>query len=105
MWQRYLDMAYFLQLPQCIFNKRKIITMVDLKNTYVRVTKVIDDKYIEFDFAIEHQELFVELVLPPAMFKVFCEKNNVTILEGEREPDKQFEEYEHRMSDVRNTSL
>ena len=44
---------------------------------YVRVQSEPDAKFVEFDFAIGHPELFVELVLPRNAFELFCTHNNV----------------------------
>ena len=44
---------------------------------YVRVKRVVQDKFIEFYFAINDPELFVELILPCDAFKTFCQVNNV----------------------------
>ncbi|MNG76575.1 Phenol hydroxylase subunit [compost metagenome] len=44
---------------------------------FVRVRSEPDATFVEFDFAIGHPDLFVELVLPRAAFTVFCERNRV----------------------------
>lgn len=51
----------------------------DLKR-YVRIRRVVDDKFIEFDFAIGDPSLYVELVLPKAAFEAFCRHNDVQML-------------------------
>lgn len=51
---------------------------------YVRVRRVVEDLYIEFDFAIGDPSLYVELVLPPAAFKTFCEHNDVVMMTDEQ---------------------
>ena len=51
---------------------------------YVRIRKVIDDKFVEFDFAIGDPSLYVELVLPTAAFNQFCKHNNVTLMTEEQ---------------------
>lgn len=51
----------------------------DLKR-YVRLRRVVDDKFIEFDFAIGDPSLYVELVLPKAAFDAFCRHNNVQMM-------------------------
>ena len=55
----------------------------DLKR-YVRVRQVIDDKFIEFDFAIGDPSLYVELVLPRQAFDEFCKHNKVTLMTAEQ---------------------
>lgn len=50
---------------------------------YVRVRSEPDDKFVEFDFAIGHPELFVELVLPRDAFAIFCRHNNVVHMNSE----------------------
>jgi len=47
---------------------------------YVRIRQVIDDKFIEFDFAIGDPSLYVELVLPKAAFDAFCQHNQVEMM-------------------------
>ena len=51
---------------------------------YVRVRDVIDDRFIEFDFAIGEPSLYVELVLPKDAFEAFCRHNNVTMMTDEQ---------------------
>ncbi|VVO94060.1 phenol hydroxylase subunit [Pseudomonas silesiensis] len=50
---------------------------------YVRVRSEPDDAFVEFDFAIGHPELFVELVLPHQAFKQFCESNHVQHMDAQ----------------------
>ncbi len=51
---------------------------------YVRVRDVIDDRFVEFDFAIGEPSLYVELVLPKDAFAAFCRHNNVTMMSDEQ---------------------
>lgn len=48
---------------------------------YVRVRSQPQDKFVEFDFAIGHPELFVELILPKAAFEQFCTHNRVQFMD------------------------
>ncbi|WP_144778572.1 phenol hydroxylase subunit [Marinobacter maritimus] len=50
---------------------------------YIRVRSAPDDRFVEFDFAIGHPELFVELVLPWEAFRIFCEHNNVVHMDSD----------------------
>ena len=59
------------------------VPFTDLKR-YVRVRQVVDDKFIEFDFAIGDPSLYVELVLPRAAFEVFCKHNRVEMMTDEQ---------------------
>lgn len=52
---------------------------------YVRVTKVLHDKYVEFEFAIGDPTINVELVLPFEHFRKFCADNNTQHLTAEQE--------------------
>ena len=52
----------------------------DTFKRYVRIRQVIDDKFVEFDFAIGDPSLYVELVLPKAAFDDFCLHNKVTMM-------------------------
>jgi phenol hydroxylase P0 protein len=51
---------------------------------YVRIRDVIDDKFVEFDFAIGDPSLYVELVLPRAAFDAFCQHNKVEMMTEEQ---------------------
>lgn len=51
---------------------------------YVRIRDVIDDKFVEFDFAIGDPSLYVELVLPRAAFDAFCQHNQVEMMTEEQ---------------------
>ncbi|WP_218140066.1 phenol hydroxylase subunit [Solimonas aquatica] len=57
-------------------------TAVDVARKFVRVTGRRPDGYVEFQFSIHHQELFVELILPAAAFEDFCRRNDVTLLQA-----------------------
>lgn len=48
---------------------------------FVRVRSAPEDTFVEFDFAIEHPDLFVELVLPKKAFELFCKHNNVIYMD------------------------
>lgn len=48
---------------------------------FVRVRSAPEDTFVEFDFAIEHPDLFVELVLPKKAFELFCKHNNVVFMD------------------------
>ncbi len=51
---------------------------------YIRVRNNLDDRFVEFDFAIGDPHLFVELIMPPAAFKAFCEANDVVEMTREQ---------------------
>tara|TARA_R110000787_G_scaffold103239_2_gene209713 strand:- start:54 stop:317 length:264 start_codon:yes stop_codon:yes gene_type:complete len=55
-------------------------TQFDQMTRYVRVRNCIDDRFVEFDFAIGDASLYVELVLPCTAFEAFCKHNNVVIM-------------------------
>ena len=79
--------------------------MVNLKNKYVRVTGIRDDKFIEFDFSIDDPEIFVELVLPTDMFQTFCTNNNVKILDAENDTQAEYDRMLWRIGDVKKNIL
>lgn len=49
---------------------------------YVRVRSAAHAHFVEFDFAIGHPELFVELVMPPKAFERFCRDNRVEYMDA-----------------------
>lgn len=51
---------------------------------YVRIRNLIDDLFVEFDFAIGDPSLYVELVLPKAAFDAFCVHNDVLMMTEEQ---------------------
>jgi len=51
---------------------------------YVRIRRVIEDKFIEFDFAIGDPSIYVELALPQAAFDAFCLSNKVEMMTEEQ---------------------
>ena len=67
---------------------------------YVRVRDVIDDRFVEFDFAIGEPSLYVELVLPKAAFEAAGYEVPATWVDadmekwryGETGPDKNSED-------------
>ncbi len=76
--------------------------MVNLKNKYVRVTGIRDDKFIEFDFSIDYPEIFVELVLPTDMFQTFCTNNNVKFLQAEADSQAEYDRMQWRVGNARD---
>lgn len=44
---------------------------------WIRVRSEPNARFVEFDFAIGHPDLFVELALPKAAFEEFCKHNRV----------------------------
>lgn len=51
---------------------------------YVRVRQVVNERFVEFDFAIGDPSLYVELVLPRAAFDAFCRHNQVVMMSEEQ---------------------
>lgn len=51
---------------------------------YVRVRRVVDDRFIEFDFAIGDPSLYVEMILPKQAFAAFCQLNKVVMMTEEQ---------------------
>jgi len=59
-------------------------TVLQHFSRYVRVRRVVDEKFIEFDFAIGDPSLYVELILPKPAFDAFCEHNSVVMMTDEQ---------------------
>lgn len=58
---------------------------VDLTRKYVRIVERRADGFIEFQFSIGYAEYYVELILSPEDFELFCKENQVEFLpEGEQ---------------------
>ncbi|GAB2182458.1 hypothetical protein DLREEDagrD3_26810 [Denitratisoma sp. agr-D3] len=55
--------------------------MFDTRKKFVRVTKLREDGFIEFDFAIGEVEVYVEMILPARAFDDFCALNKVSFLD------------------------
>lgn len=51
---------------------------------YVRVRSKPNARFVEFDFAIGEPSLFVELIMPPAVFEEFCFNNAVVHMSNEQ---------------------
>lgn len=66
---------------------------------YVRIREK-GERFVEFDFAIESPELFVELILPPLAFEEFCARNDVIFMtEAQaRDVDDQMEKWRYSVS-------
>ncbi len=52
---------------------------------YVRVTGVLKNAFIEFDFSFDDPSIFIELVLPFTQFQRFCERQNAQELTPEQQ--------------------
>lgn len=68
-------------------------------NRYVRIRER-SEKFVEFDFAIENPELFVELILPHQAFEEFCSINDVAFMTDSqaRDVDVQMEKWRYSVS-------
>jgi phenol/toluene 2-monooxygenase (NADH) P0/A0 len=53
----------------------------DPSRRYVRIRRVRDDGFVEFEFAIGDPDMFVELILPQAALAGFCTANEVILLD------------------------
>ncbi len=53
------------------------MSATDELQKYVAIRRVIDNKFVEFNFAIGDPTLFVELILPVAAYAEFCRANDV----------------------------
>ncbi len=64
---------------------------------YVRVRRVLNDKFVEFDFAIDDPSLYVEMILPKAAFAAFCQHNKVVMMTEEQaaEVDADMEKWRY----------
>lgn len=56
----------------------------DPRNKYIRIRSEPGARFVEFDFAIGDPSLFVELALPRAAFKKFCQINAVVHMTEEQ---------------------
>ena len=51
---------------------------------YVRVRRIVNDRFVEFDFAIDDPSLYVEMILPKDAFDAFCQHNKVVMMTDEQ---------------------
>lgn len=63
---------------------------------YVRITKVLHDKYVEFEFSIGDPTINVELVLPFEHFRKFCKDNNAQHMNAEQEAAVDYDKLKWR---------
>ncbi|MCY0965503.1 phenol hydroxylase subunit [Parathalassolituus penaei] len=63
-----------------------VVTSAAADNTtrYIRIRSPENARFVEFDFAIGDPSLFVELIMPPAVFAVFCRNNQVVEMSAEQ---------------------
>ena len=71
---------------------------------YVRVRQVVNDKFIEFDFAIGDPSVYCELVLPKAAFDAFCRHNQVVMMTEEQAAAVDADMEKWRYGDEKSTS-
>lgn len=53
----------------------------DPTKKFVRVTKLRENGFVEFEFAVGEEEIYVEMILPAQAFDDFCLHNKVTFLD------------------------
>ena len=63
-----------------VHSRRGAAPPFDLTRRFVRLMRVRDDGFVEFEFAIGEPALAVELILPAAAYRAFCRDNSVTVL-------------------------
>lgn len=73
-----------MNLEQNNKNENSKRSAFDRLTKYIRIRSEPDARFVEFDFAIDDPALFVELVMPPGAFEVFCENNNVVHMSQEQ---------------------
>lgn len=75
---------------------------IDTRRKWVRVTGHRGDDFIEFDFAIGEQELFVEMILTPEAFEEFCQINKVETMPDLEQPDEDSDDaqWDWRLADA-----
>ena len=59
----------------------------NLGRSFVRVTGERLSRFVEFEFSINDQDLTVELILPHAEFKAFCERHQATVIQNPKDID------------------
>ncbi|MCU7838485.1 MAG: phenol hydroxylase subunit [Candidatus Thiodiazotropha sp. (ex Troendleina suluensis)] len=57
----------------------------DIGKAFIRVTGERLQKFVEFEFSINDEDLTVELILPYEEFKAFCAKHKATLIQ---QPDE-----------------
>ncbi len=80
---------------QAILNKKKN-NLIDDSQHYVRVTNVLHDKFVEFEYSIGDPTLCVELVLPFSEFELFRERHKAKNLTPEQETAVDFDRMKWR---------
>lgn len=54
-------------------------TGIDIGRTFVRVLGTRHDRFVEFEFTVNDRDLTIELVMPFAAFREFCETNRCEV--------------------------
>jgi phenol hydroxylase P0 protein len=79
---------------------------LDTTRRYVRVTRDNHMGFIEFDFAIGEEDLFVELILSPDAFQRFLAETGAALLpprEAAPSPSEEAAEWDWRLAEARDT--
>ncbi|MEH6638129.1 MAG: phenol hydroxylase subunit [Porticoccaceae bacterium] len=69
---------------------------------YVSIKRLIDDKFVEFYFAIGDATLSVELIMPVSAYEEFCKVNNVIEMNAEQKALIVQEEEKWRFGEFRD---
>jgi phenol hydroxylase P0 protein len=56
---------------------------VNANKRWVRILRQTRNGFVEFEFFVSDQDLFVELILPVLAFRDFCISNRVELLDQE----------------------
>lgn len=63
----------------------------DAQTRYIRVQRITEGGFVEFAFGIGSPDLMVDLILPRAAFREFCQTNKVVDLTPEQARVLDFE--------------
>lgn len=55
--------------------------MLPAMTAYVRVVGVRNDRFVEFEFSVNDEDLTVELILPVSAFEEFCRQYDAVVLD------------------------
>ena len=70
---------------------------------YARVRRVVNKRFVEFDFAIGDPSMYVELVLPMNAFATFCETNKIIMMTDDQAASVDKDKIKWRYGDTQTS--
>jgi phenol hydroxylase P0 protein len=78
----------------------QVINQASRQGSTVRITGLIDERFVQFEFSAGDPDLTVDLVMQPEQFAAFCKRHNSRLLSDEEGSAVEIERLKWRYGKV-----